>query len=86
MDAFNLLNRANYTGVVVVSDPTANEGSTRLEAVTKDQLNTGFTGQTRYRVSERNLYAFLFRHQEAVRPRDGLLRLRAPPEDRQLPG
>lgn len=39
---------------------TANEGGTLLEAVTKDQLNTGLTGQIRYRVSERNLYAFLF--------------------------
>ena len=31
-----------------------------LEAVTKDQLNTGLTGQIRYRVSESNLYAYLF--------------------------
>jgi regulator of protease activity HflC (stomatin/prohibitin superfamily) len=41
-------------------DASANEGGTRLEAVTKDQLNTGLTGQIRYRVSEANLYAFLF--------------------------
>src|SRR5271157_5058258 len=40
--------------------PGANEGGTRLEAVTKDQLNTGLTGQIRYRVSEANLYAYLF--------------------------
>jgi regulator of protease activity HflC (stomatin/prohibitin superfamily) len=40
--------------------PGANDGGTRLEAVTKDQLNTGLTGQIRYRVSEANLYAFLF--------------------------
>ncbi len=40
--------------------PQANEGGTRLEAVTKDQLNTGLTGQIRYRVSENNLYAYLF--------------------------
>jgi regulator of protease activity HflC (stomatin/prohibitin superfamily) len=40
--------------------PSANNGGTVLEAVTKDQLNTGLTGQIRYRVSERNLYAFLF--------------------------
>lgn len=40
--------------------PTANGGGQILEAVTKDQLNTGLTGQIRYRVSERNLYAFLF--------------------------
>ena len=43
-----------------LEDPQANEAGTRLEAVTKDQLNTGLTGQIRYRVSERNLYAFLF--------------------------
>jgi regulator of protease activity HflC (stomatin/prohibitin superfamily) len=41
-------------------DPSANNAGTRLEAVTKDQLNTGLTGQIRYRVSEANLYAFLF--------------------------
>ena len=33
---------------------------TVLDAVTKDQLNTGLTGQIRYQVSERNLYAYLF--------------------------
>src|SRR6185503_16438666 len=43
-----------------LEDPSANERGTRLEAVTKDQLNTGLTGQIRYRVSESNLYAFLF--------------------------
>ncbi len=41
-------------------DADANYGGTILEAVTKDQLNTGLTGQIRYRVSERNLYAYLF--------------------------
>ena len=41
-------------------DPTANCGGQLLEAVTKDQLNTGLTGQIRCRVSERNLYACLF--------------------------
>ena len=40
--------------------PAANEGGRILEAVTKDQLNTGLTGQIRYRVSERNLYAYFF--------------------------
>jgi regulator of protease activity HflC (stomatin/prohibitin superfamily) len=40
--------------------PEANAGGTLLEAVTKDQLNTGLAGQIRYRVSESNLYAFLF--------------------------
>jgi regulator of protease activity HflC (stomatin/prohibitin superfamily) len=41
-------------------DPAANYQGTVLEAVTKDQLNTGLKGQIRYRVSEKNLYAFLF--------------------------
>ena len=40
--------------------PTANQNGAVLEAVTKDQLNTGLEGQIRYRVSERNLYAYLF--------------------------
>ena len=40
--------------------PAANQQGTVLEAVTKDQLNTGLTGQIRYRASERNLYAYLF--------------------------
>ena len=40
--------------------PAANQGGRVLEAVTKDQLNTGLTGQIRYRVSEKNLYAYLF--------------------------
>lgn len=39
---------------------SANQGGTVLDAVTKDQLNTGLTGQIRYRASERNLYAYLF--------------------------
>jgi len=40
--------------------PTANQNGTVLEAVTKDQLNTGLNGQIRYRVSERNMYAYIF--------------------------
>jgi regulator of protease activity HflC (stomatin/prohibitin superfamily) len=40
--------------------PSANQGGTVLEAVTKDQLNTGLTGQIRYRVSDRNLYGYIF--------------------------
>ena len=40
--------------------PEANQAGTVLEAVTKDQLNTGLTGQIRYRVSEKNLYAYIF--------------------------
>jgi regulator of protease activity HflC (stomatin/prohibitin superfamily) len=34
-----------------LEDPQANDGGARLEAVTKDQLNTGLSGQIRYRVS-----------------------------------
>src|SRR5438552_16901084 len=40
--------------------PSANQGGTVLEAVTKDQLNTGLTGQIRFRITEPNLYAYLF--------------------------
>jgi regulator of protease activity HflC (stomatin/prohibitin superfamily) len=43
-----------------LQDPQANKQGTILEGVTKDQLNTGLTGQIRYFVSERNLYAYLF--------------------------
>jgi len=41
-------------------DAQANARGTTLEAVTKDQLNTGLTGQIRFHVSERNLYAYFF--------------------------
>src|SRR5471032_3025533 len=41
-------------------DPRANNNNQILEAVTKDQLNTGLTGQLRYTIAERNLYATLF--------------------------
>lgn len=40
--------------------PQANSGGTMLEAVTKDQLNTGLNGQIRWRASEKNLYAYVF--------------------------
>ncbi len=40
--------------------PSANAQGTILEAVTKDQLNTGLKGQIRYRISDKNLYAYLF--------------------------
>ncbi|MBL7543068.1 MAG: SPFH domain-containing protein [Bdellovibrionaceae bacterium] len=39
---------------------SANSNGTILEAVTKDQLNIGLTGQIRYRISEQNLYAYVF--------------------------
>lgn len=41
-------------------DRNANRGGTQLEAVTKDQLNTGLVGQLRFRISEQNLYAHMF--------------------------
>jgi regulator of protease activity HflC (stomatin/prohibitin superfamily) len=40
--------------------PSANENGTRLEAVTKDHLNTRVSGQLRFRVAEQNLYAYVF--------------------------
>jgi regulator of protease activity HflC (stomatin/prohibitin superfamily) len=40
--------------------PEANYQGTILEAVTKDQLNTGLKGQIRWHISEKNLYAYLF--------------------------
>ena len=39
-------------------DPTKKQST--IEAVTKDNLTTGVNGQIRYRVSENNLYPFLF--------------------------
>lgn len=39
-------------------DPTKNQDT--IEAVTKDNLTTGINGQIRYRVSESNLYPYLF--------------------------
>ena len=38
----------------------ANQNNTILDAVTKDQLNIALSGQIRFRVSERNLYAYIF--------------------------
>jgi regulator of protease activity HflC (stomatin/prohibitin superfamily) len=44
----------------------ANAQGKVLTAVTKDQLDTGLTGQIRFRVSEKNLYAFLFGVKEPI--------------------
>jgi regulator of protease activity HflC (stomatin/prohibitin superfamily) len=46
--------------------PEANQNGTILDAVTKDQLNTGLTGQIRYKPDERNLYAYLFAVQNPI--------------------
>jgi regulator of protease activity HflC (stomatin/prohibitin superfamily) len=42
------------------ADTFANQQGVVREAVTKDQLNIGLTGQLRFAISERNLYAYLF--------------------------
>ena len=44
--------------VNLVWDPTKAQNT--IESVTKDNLTTGVNGQLRYRVSEENLYPFLF--------------------------
>jgi regulator of protease activity HflC (stomatin/prohibitin superfamily) len=41
-------------------NPRANHNNRILDAVTKDQLNIGLSGQIRYRVADNNLYAYLF--------------------------
>ncbi len=70
-------------------DPRANSNGMVLEAVTKDQLNTGLTGQIRFTVSERNLYAYLFGVKNPVAHvlgyfvsvlRDRIANFEAPPE------
>ncbi len=38
----------------------ANHNNEWIDAVTKDQLNIGLTGEIRYRTSEKNLYASIF--------------------------
>ena len=44
--------------VDIVWDPTKDQNT--IEAVTKDNLTTGVNGQIRYKVSENNLYPYLF--------------------------
>ncbi|MGE3310960.1 MAG: SPFH domain-containing protein [Limisphaerales bacterium] len=50
--------------VPLIWDPTKQQ--TTVEAVTKDNLTTGVNGQIRYRVSENNLYAYLFGVQDPL--------------------
>lgn len=75
-------------------DGAANQGGRVLEAVTKDQLNTGLTGQLRFTVAERNLYAYLFGVKNPVAHimgyfisvlRDRIANFEAPPETQPLP-
>ena len=49
---------AQTEAVSLVWDPTKKQST--IEAVTKDNLTTGVNGQIRYRVSDNNLYAYLF--------------------------
>ena len=49
--------------VSIAYDPesmSANSNGQILEAVTKDQLNTGLNGQLRFTISDHNLYAYIF--------------------------
>ncbi len=75
-------------------DASANHGGRLLEAVTKDQLNTGLSGQLRFTVAERNLYAYLFGVKNPVAHvmgyfisvlRDRIANFEAPPETQPLP-
>jgi regulator of protease activity HflC (stomatin/prohibitin superfamily) len=75
-------------------DASANSGGRILEAVTKDQLNTGLSGQLRFTVAERNLYAYLFGVKNPVAHimgyfisvlRDRIANFEAPPETQPLP-
>lgn len=45
-------------------DPTKSQDT--IEAVTKDNLTTGVNGQIRYRISDNNLYAYLFGVQNSL--------------------
>lgn len=74
--------------------PKANQGNTVLDAVTKDQLNIGLTGQIRYRVSDRNLYAYLFGVKKPIAHvmgyfvsvlRERIANFEAPPLEAELP-
>ena len=76
-------------------DPQANLGGTRITAVTKDQLDTGLTGQIRYRVSERNLYAYVFGVKRPIVHvmayfisilRERIANFEAPPQDSDIAG
>jgi regulator of protease activity HflC (stomatin/prohibitin superfamily) len=75
-------------------DSSANQGGRVLEAVTKDQLNTGLSGQIRFSVSERNLYAYIFGVKNPVAHvmgyfisvlRDRIARFEAPAETQAIP-
>jgi regulator of protease activity HflC (stomatin/prohibitin superfamily) len=75
-------------------DGSANSGGRILDAVTKDQLNTGLSGQMRFTLAERNLYAYLFGVKNPVAHimgyfisvlRDRIANFEAPPDTQPLP-
>jgi len=75
-------------------DGSANSGGRILEAVTKDQLNTGLSGQLRFTIAERNLYAYLFGVKNPIAHimgyfisvlRDRIANFEAPPDTLPLP-
>ncbi|MGM9998288.1 MAG: SPFH domain-containing protein [Candidatus Bruticola sp.] len=51
---------ATQTADIGLDPSNIGRASASLSAVTKDQLNTKISGQIRFRVSENNLYAYLF--------------------------
>ncbi len=74
--------------------PQANSGGQILEAVTQDQLNIGLTGQLRFAISERNLYAYVFGVKQPVAHvmgyfisilRDRIANFAAPKDPNQAP-
>ena len=76
--------RRRSTWPTIPEDPAANSQGTILEAVTKDQLNTGLTGQIRYRVSEKKPLRLPLRRQAADRACDGLFHFGAARAHRQF--
>ena len=65
-------------------NPSANYSGTMLEAVTKDQLNTGLKGQIRWQVFGAEPLRLSLRRQTSHHPRHGLLRFRPARAHRQF--
>ena len=58
--------QARHSGGQTSKSPTPTIAGQTLDAVITDQLNTGLTGQIRYRISGSNLYAYLFGIKEPI--------------------
>jgi regulator of protease activity HflC (stomatin/prohibitin superfamily) len=78
-----------------LENSSANRNGQVLDAVTKDQLNVGLTGQIRFRPSERNIYAYLFGVKRPIVHvmgyfvailREKLANFEAPDKDQQIGG